>query len=149
MVRKMLAVSALVLVCTATAWSRDNKEDMKFMEGTWLPVSGELGGEKEAIEKTLKDSRLVIKDGKYTYTVGDRTDGGTITLDASKKPKQMDIVGTEGPNKDKKILAIYEVGENSLKICYALEKESPERPKEFKSETGTKNLLITWKRQKP
>ncbi len=149
MVRKMLAVSALVLVCTATAWSRDNKEDMKFMEGTWLPVSGELGGEKEAIEKTLKGAKLVIKEGKYTFTVSDKTDGGTITLDASKKPKQMDIVGTEGPNKDKKILAIYEITEDMLKVCYAVEKDAAERPKEFKSETGTKNLLITWKRQKP
>ena len=49
--------------------------------------------------------------------VGDRleikTDRGTCTLDTSASPKRMTIRGTEGPNRGKTILAIYEMKDAS------------------------------------
>jgi uncharacterized protein (TIGR03067 family) len=146
MTRTSLAVAAIVVAFAASAWGRDNKEDMKMLEGTWLPVSGENAGEKFP-EEVMKTITLVIKDGKYSVTVGKQPDKGTVSIDATKKPKEMDLVGTEGPNKDKKILAIYEVTDDTLKVCYNL--DGKERPKEFKTKEGTKELLFTYKRQKP
>jgi uncharacterized protein (TIGR03067 family) len=139
-------VAAVVLMCVGSAWGDDAKEEMKMLDGTWLPMSGEAGGEKFP-EEALKMITLVIKDGKYTVTVGKEIDKGTVTLDTSKKPKAMDIVGTEGPNKDKTILAIYELSGETLKVCYAL--DGKERPKEFKSKEGAKDFLVVYKKQKP
>src|SRR5579859_4959063 len=114
MMRTLVAATVVLILSAANAWGRDNKEDQKVLEGAWQPVSGEQAGEKFP-EDVLKTIKLVIKDGKFTVTVGDKPDKGTLTLDATKKPKEMDIVGTEGPSKDKKILAIYEVTDDTLK----------------------------------
>jgi uncharacterized protein (TIGR03067 family) len=59
----------------------------------------------------------------------------------------MDIQGTEGPNKGRKIPAIYEVSDGTLRICYDLSGKA--RPKEFKSEPNTQLFLVEYKREKP
>jgi uncharacterized protein (TIGR03067 family) len=58
----------------------------------------------------------------------------------------MDIIGSEGPNKGKSILAIYELESDKLKICYDLTGKT--RPKRFKTEAGTRQLLVTYQREK-
>jgi uncharacterized protein (TIGR03067 family) len=146
MLRSAIAAAAVLLLSAAGILGADAKEDAKMLEGTWLPVSGELAGEKFP-DEVLKTMKLVVQDGKYTVTVGKETDKGTVTIDAAKKPKEMDILGTEGPNKDKKILAIYELTDDTLKVCYAL--DGKERPKAFATKEGTKGFLLTYKRQKP
>jgi uncharacterized protein (TIGR03067 family) len=146
MMRATLLGTVVVLLCVGGVQSRDAKEDLKMLDGTWLPVSGELAGEKYP-EATLKMTKLVIKDGKWTVTIGDINDAGTFTLDTAKKPNTMDIVGTDGPNKGKTIPAVYELKDDTLKICYGL--DGKERPKEFKTKEGTKEFLLVYKRQKP
>jgi uncharacterized protein (TIGR03067 family) len=56
----------------------------------------------------------------------------------------MDILGTEGPNKGKTFLAIYELTGDSLKICYDLEGKT--RPTEFRTNPGTQLFLVLYKR---
>jgi uncharacterized protein (TIGR03067 family) len=90
---------------------------------------------------------LVIKSDQYTVTVGAQTDKGTVKLDPSKKPKEIDIVGTEGPNKGKTILAIYELDKDTLKVCYDLSGKA--RPTEFKTKADTMQFLVTYAREKP
>ena len=136
--------AALILALSLTSATRGG--DTKSLDGTWLPTSAELGGEKfpDEIRKTIK---LVIDDGKYTVTVGAKSDKGTLNVDSSKKLKEMDVVGTEGPNKGTTFLAIYEITDDTLKICYDL--SSKARPSEFKTEKNTKLFLVTYKREKP
>ena len=114
--------------------------------GTWLPSEAEFAGQPfpDEVRKTMK---LVVQDDNYTVTVGTEVDKGTVKLDPSAKPKALDITGTEGPNKDKKILAIYERNGDRLRVCYDLGGKS--RPTEFKTETGTQLFLVTYKREKP
>jgi uncharacterized protein (TIGR03067 family) len=141
--RFMLFVFALVLSSSLAARGADTRDTI---DGTWLPEKAELAGKPfpEAYRKTMK---LVVKDGKYTVTLGKTTDIGTVKLKASSKPKEIDIVGTEGPNKGKTILAIYERDGDTLRICYDLSGKS--RPKEFKTKEETQLFLVTYKRQKP
>ena len=75
-----------------------------------------------------------------------RLDQGTIKLNASAKPKALDITGTEGPNKGKTIPAIYERKGDTLRVCYDL--SGRKRPTEFKTEAGTQLFLVEYKRQK-
>jgi uncharacterized protein (TIGR03067 family) len=136
---------AVVLTCSSVAWSDDAKDEAKKMEGTWLPSSAELAGEKfpDEVRKTIK---LVLADDKYTVTVGKNPDKGTVKLDPSKKPKEMDITGTEGPNKGKTFLAIYELKDDTLRVCYDLSGKS--RPTEFKTTAGTRLYLVEYKLKK-
>ena len=122
------------------------RDDGKKMEGGWKPVAAELGG-KPVPDKVLKTMKLVLTDGKYTVTVGEQTDEGTVKLDPAKKPRAMDIVGTWGPNRGKTILAIYELTDATLRVCYDLSGKA--RPLEFKTRSDTQLFLVEYKRQKP
>ena len=97
-------------------------------------------------DAVLKSISLKLDNGKYDVFVGDHPDGGTYTLDSTSKPKSMTITGTEGPNKGKTFLAIYELKADTLRICYDL--SGAKRPTEFKSIAGTRLYLVTYNRQK-
>lgn len=146
MTRSLCIALFLPLSYTCLTRGDDTKDDAKSMDGTWLASAAELGDEKfsDEVRKTIK---LVIGDGKYTVTVGKNPDRGTVKVDPSKKPKEMDIIGTEGPNKGKTILAIYEMTDDTLRICYDLSGKA--RPSEFKTSKDTKLFLVTYKREKP
>ncbi len=116
----------------------------KLLDGTWLPVEAILNGQKFS-EEVLKTMKLIVKGGQYTVQVGPPTDQGTLKLDPTKTPKVMDIAGTEGPNKGKTILTIYELNGDSLKVCYAL--KDGERPTVFESKPDTNLLLVTYMRE--
>jgi uncharacterized protein (TIGR03067 family) len=134
----------LVLTSMQTAKSDDPK-DSDAIQGTWLASTAELGG-KPFPEEVRKSIKLTLKDGKYTVTVGKDPDHGTVKLDPSAKPTAMDITGTEGPNKGKTFLAIYELDGATLKICYDLSGKG--RPTEFKTAEGTQLFLVTYQREK-
>jgi uncharacterized protein (TIGR03067 family) len=111
------------------------------IQGAWLPSTAELGGKMfpDEVRKTIK---LVVKDDKYTATVGTAVDQGTVKLNPAAKPKEIDITGTDGPNKGKTILAIYERDGDTLRVCYDLSGES--RPTEFETKEGTLRFLVTY-----
>jgi uncharacterized protein (TIGR03067 family) len=114
-------------------------------DGTWLPSAAELGG-KPFPDEVRKAIKLVIKGDKYTVTTGKQVDRGTVKLNPAAKPKELDVIGTDGPNKGKTILAIYERDGDTLRVCYDLSGKG--RPKEFKTKEGTQQFLVTYKREK-
>ena len=115
------------------------------LNGTWKPVEAELGGVKLP-DAVLAPLRLELAKGTYVLKGAESPDSGTVTVDPSKKPATMDVTGTDGPNKGKTFPCIYELSGDTLRICYDLSGKS--RPKEFKTEKGTKLYLVTYKREK-
>jgi uncharacterized protein (TIGR03067 family) len=146
--RIVLAPFLVVLSLASIARSGDDEKVKKAraeMNGTWLPSEAELDGEKLP-EKLIKSIKLVVKDEKYTVTVGEQVDEGTVTLDLESDPTGMEIKGTKGPNEGKTIPAIYELKDDVLKVCYNL--EGKDRPKEFKTTAGSKFYMVTYKKEK-
>ena len=123
------------------------KLDAKAHEGVWKPIAAVLGGVRLP-EDAVKTITLKVKDGNYEVTVeGEGNDKGTCTLDTSTSPKRMTIKSTEGANKDKTFLAIYEMKDaGSMRVCYDL--SGTEFPKEFEAPKGTKLYLVGYRRQK-
>lgn len=144
MFSRFLVSLAVALGVSSAAWGGAAKEDK--LQGTWIPVSAELGG-KPFPEEARKSMKLVIKDDRYTVTVGKQYDRGTLKLMPSQAPKAMDITSTEGGNKGKTFLAIYEQEGDTLRICYDL--SGQKRPTGFKTQEGTPLFLVEYKRQKP
>ena len=134
---------ALTLILSLSASGDDAKT--ATIDGTWLPSSAEIG-EKQFPDEVRKSIKLVVEGDKYTVTVGDKVDKGTVKLDPKAKPKALDITGTEGPNKGKTILGIYERDGDTLRICYVL--SGKDRPKAFETKAGTQLFLVTYKREK-
>lgn len=145
MLLMLLIVLALVLSFAPAAGGADAK-DADALQGTWLAATAELAG-KPFPDEVRKSIKLVIKDDTYTVTVGKQPDRGTVKLNPGAKPKEMDVTGTDGPNKGKTFRAIYELDGDTLRICYDLSGKG--RPTEFKTKEGTQLFLVTYKREKP
>jgi len=120
-------------------------DDQKALQGDWIPVKAELAGQAmpEAVLKTI--SLKLIKN-EYEVLVAGKSDKGTWTIDPAAKPKSMKITGVKGPNEGKTFPAIYELGDNTLRVCYDL--LGKKTPADFKTTAGTKLYLVTYKRKK-
>lgn len=129
------------------ALSHRPKEKGQRVEGRWTCESAIVDG-KPLAEPTVKVLRLTLTKDRY------RTERGTevlfdseYTLDASRNPGHIDIVGTEGDLKGRKAQGIYSLTGDTLKLCYTMPGKA--RPTAFESEAGSGASLIVWKRQKP
>ena len=152
LVSALLLVLLLVLIgCSArssavrseTVQNSGGQEVSQKIQGTWNPVSAELAG-KPFPQPVLKTIQLILTETQYTATAAGAKDVGNLTLRPDQQPKAMDILGTEGPNKGKTILAIYELNGDNLRICYDLEGKT--RPEEFMTNPGTKQFFVLYKR---
>ena len=119
-------------------------DEWKKLAGTWKVEKATFNGDDSTA--LFNGTVLTLEDGKFKVAFAGMNDVGTLTLDPDKKPKQMTIVGTDGPSKGKTMPAIYEIDGDMLKVCYAL--DGKEAPKEFKSTAETKTLLVAYKRDK-
>jgi uncharacterized protein (TIGR03067 family) len=136
----------MAVLCLSLIFAAASGNQNESVDGTWSPAAAELGG-KMFPEEMRKAMKLEVKDDKYTVTVGKAVDKGTLKRNPATKPKEMDIVGTDGPNKGKTILAIYEREGDTLKICYDLGGKG--RPTSFNTEGDPLLFLVTYKREKP
>ncbi|HEX3131765.1 MAG TPA: TIGR03067 domain-containing protein [Thermoanaerobaculia bacterium] len=143
----MLLKSLVMLVFAFALTARSGSAgESGGIQGTWIPTAAELGGKPfpDEVRKTIK---LVATDETYTVTVGDQIDRGTVKLNPAASPKELDITGTEGPNKGRTIHAIYEREGDTLRVCYDLTGQG--RPTELKTQEGSQLFLVTYEREKP
>jgi uncharacterized protein (TIGR03067 family) len=136
---------AATLILGATACLADDKADSNAIYGYWSMTSGVSKGEAMS-ESTMRTVLLKFDDGEYFSKLDRQVDKGTYTVDGGKTPKQLTLVGTSGPNKGKKMLAIYELDKETLKVCYDLSGKA--FPAKFESKSGTDSFLATYKRAK-
>jgi uncharacterized protein (TIGR03067 family) len=148
MKRVLVIVGMLAAGLAFAAEAKDDatKKDQEKFNGSWKAVSVEYDGKeipKDAVDKVS----LTVKGEEYTFRRGGDVIKGTHKLDASKTPKTIDAVRTEGPDKGKLLLGIYELTDDTYKVCFA--PPGGDRPTEFVSKPGSKYRLIVMKREKP
>ncbi len=146
LVRRLALCSfAVTLALAAISSAADEPDDLKILAGTWKPVAADLGGNKIDM-MVLEKATIEYEGDKYKVTIGEKGEKGSLTLDAKKSPKQMDIFPTEGDNNGKTLLAVYELAGDKLTICYSL--TPGVRPENFEPASNTL-LLVKFERVKP
>ncbi|MGH7973426.1 MAG: TIGR03067 domain-containing protein, partial [Limisphaerales bacterium] len=112
-----IAISFLTAVALGAHAAADSA-DTKALDGSWVPVTAELGGAPMR-EKIVKAILLKIHKGEYEVTIegGPGVDRGRCAVDTASNPKAMKITGVAGPNAGKTFPAIYEVDGDTLRIC--------------------------------
>jgi uncharacterized protein (TIGR03067 family) len=136
--------AAFVFASLAVA-SAQPADDLKATAGKWAVAKATIGGKDfTAAFKTLE--LQIAADGAYTLKINGETDKGTVKADPTKTPKEMDILGKEGPNAGKTIKTIYKLDGDTLTVCYEL--GDGDRPTAFESKAGTKQFLAEYKRAK-
>jgi uncharacterized protein (TIGR03067 family) len=146
----LLAVSLAAHAATETVDPKppddqQTLDDQKALQGDWVPIKAELAGQPVP-ETVLKTISLKLIKNEYEALVAGQPDKGTWTIDAAAKPKRMKITGVKGPNADKTFPCIYELTDNTLRVCYDL--SGKKTPEDFKTTAGTKLYLVTYKRKK-
>jgi uncharacterized protein (TIGR03067 family) len=137
----VLALAVGFLVGADDPKKDKGKKGTKGLVGTWQVVSATEGG--NANDK-MKGRLVVFED--YTVTVKAEKGDMKATYQADPKKKTIDLTPTEGKNKDKTILGIYELKKDRLTICYA--HPDKDRPKDFTAGKGSGNVLVVLKRAK-
>jgi uncharacterized protein (TIGR03067 family) len=142
---KNILCVCLVAAASLTACAADESDDHTALQGVWIPVKAELGGQPMP-DAVLKAISLTLTKNEYEAHVAGKPDKGTWTIDPAAEPKGMEVTGVEGPNTGKTFPAIYELSVDTLRVCYDL--SGAGRPTEFKSTTGTELYLVTYSRKK-
>ena|SRR5947209_5184092 len=135
---KAVVLLAVAFTSAGVVAGGDAKGDLKKFAGTWSVVSAVKGG-KDAPENEIKDIRFIFSEDKMTFKKGDETKEGTFKIDATKKPRQIEVT-IEGKSHP----GIYKFEGDNLKMCVGHD----ERPTEFKSADGSQTMLIVLKREK-
>lgn len=99
-------------------------------------------------EKKVGELRLTLTSDRYkSENKSEVLFDSTYTIDDSKTPKQINMVGTEGKLTGKEAHGIYRLEKDTLTICYTM--PGKPRPTTFESASGSDAYLIVWKRQQP
>jgi len=114
-----------------------DQQDLKKFQGTWKLVSATRDG-KALAEDKVKQTTIVFKGDTFRFpelAEYATSKEGTIKLDATKTPNQMDATSTGG----EVMLGIYDLEANRYKVCFAL--VGKPCPSEFVSTPGSGYIL--------
>jgi uncharacterized protein (TIGR03067 family) len=141
-----LAIAVILLGGADEAQQGDAKNDSKLLQGNWTMSSLAINGE-ELPGDQISSGKLVVEDNRYKVSFGDMMISSTFTLDPGKTPKQIDFTYADGPQKGQTLKGIYEITEDTFRMCRALEPEG-ERPTKFDSPADSGRVLVLWKKTK-
>jgi uncharacterized protein (TIGR03067 family) len=142
---RLLVLLALGLSIAAAPKDDAAKADRDKFQGSWTIVSLEAGGNEAGADETKK-FKLEFKGDKVIFTAGEERHEGTFKLDPTAKPKAIDLIPLDGPDKGKTQRGIYAFEGDTLQICGA--DADKERPKEFTTKKGSGAMLVVLKRAK-
>jgi uncharacterized protein (TIGR03067 family) len=137
-------VGSLLMVAAVPASQDKDQKDEDKIQGVWLPVLMEKGGEK-APEEVYKSAKMIIKEGTITMELQGQADPSKVTykIDPSKTPKHIDITQSIS-GQDNLMIGIYLLEGDDLKLCFSKDA----RPTEWTTKAGDSNGLIVLKREK-
>lgn len=139
----MLHGAFATLVVVAAAVVADSDDELKPFQGVWLIAEANLAGRDHLDD--FQGMKLTIRGKNYVIDFGDNSDKGTITVDATKTPKHIDLTTrADGPFKGRTLPGIYEFRDNRIILC--LNSEKPERPTKFEAPEKTPLMLLIFQR---
>lgn len=145
--KRLLFLMVPVALLLAAEPADETKKDLKKLQGEWVMAALEVDG-KRVPEEKLKGTVLTIKDDKYTVAVKDTKHEVTIKLDATKKPKEIDMEFPDGTNAPKVGKGIYKIDGDTFILVRAQATDNA-RPTEFGTWPNTGYFMVTWKRKTP
>ncbi|MEO8497646.1 MAG: TIGR03067 domain-containing protein [Planctomycetota bacterium] len=145
----LLVVGALLTAMASADDAKDEaiKKDREQIQGVWQVVSLVIDGNEAAKDDAKKLSVVNGADGTWNLRNGNmEVSQGDSTIDPTQKLKTIDFTPTKGESKGDRFFGIYELGQNSRKLCFA--PAGKERPTEFSSRSGSQHILVTFEREK-
>jgi uncharacterized protein (TIGR03067 family) len=145
MTRHIWLAAAFGLLLGADGQDPAAKELARF-EGVWSFALVEVDGAKQREAPFATNKLLILKDGRFAIMQGPRITRGNLKLDPTKMPKHYDVTHTQSSAKGQTALGIYEIENDSFKICFPL--NGKDRPTAFVNNPGSGLLFFVFKREK-
>ena len=147
--RRIYLPAALVLVALPFAQAQDDRvaRDFDRLQANFLMTYGERNGEAFSEDVIKKCSCLWKGNSLLMILPQDSNEpiAGRVTLDPSKRPAQINWVGTNGPDNGKRMFGIYEfIDDTQYRVCF--DPAGKVRPKNFATTPGSGFLLHVWRR---
>jgi len=139
----MMAQFKNIRIKTLTGSGHARSGGAASLDGTWKVAAAETDGSAVGGEN-LEGMSVTMKGNSYVFHSNDQTSHGTVSLDPSKQPKEIDIQPTDGPDEGKTLLGIYDVGASGWRLCYA--QAGKPRPGTFSTEQDSGRLMVTYRR---
>lgn len=108
--------------------------DLNLLQGSWFVTTLEVDGQKMPAAM-LGDARIVVRGNRFTSTGMGAAYEGTLELDASTTPRQLNMKFDAGPEKGNTNLGIYKLDGDTWKLCLAT--RGAVRPSRFASTPGS------------
>ena len=137
-----LFVCALLLPAADQAPADANASDLAKMQGDWRTVSVIDNGTRVADDEAQTLFRTVAGNSYSLFRFSKPLTKGTFTIDATKRPKTIDVLPTASKGPAKPILGIYEFDGTTLKICNA--RPGKPRPTDFEPKRGSGISCAVW-----
>lgn len=114
-----------------------------LVAGLWMVMQAQLGGQD--ITPTLNFLTLQVNYDEYSVIAkGQVIDAGKLKF--SETGNELDIICVSGANQGKTFKCIYKIEGEYFTVCYNMD-EKGERPADFSSSPGTKQLLVTYQKK--
>jgi uncharacterized protein (TIGR03067 family) len=150
MKRQATLVIVLAMAVAATAAPKlpesKEKDDLSKFLGEWSITEWNYAGNAIPVNLLANAAFTFAKD-KYTFQIGFAAEEGTIKLDPKAKMPTIDLIIKTGNDAGKEQPGIYKLEGDTITICFALPGIA-ERPTEFTSTAGNRQILATLKRKK-
>ena len=134
--KRILSTTVLFLLTLGVCGAADSP--LVELSGSYKAVALVRDGKTESVASSVF---VKIAADEMTFTIKDKTFPAKIKLDAKAKPATIDIAPSDGPEKGRTFLGIYELDHGELAIAFS---ERGERPTAFKGEDGV--LLVKLKK---
>ena len=138
-------LGAALLTAADTPSDEAGKKDLERMQGDWARVELVLDGQKYTGDDALGAFRTVKGDHYTVFRWEKPIGGGTFKIDASQKPRTIDLFPSNSPT-GKPIKAIYEWDGERLRICNAA--PGKDRPTDFSAKAGSGHTVNVWERER-
>jgi uncharacterized protein (TIGR03067 family) len=129
----------------------DAKKDQEKLQGNWQATKLVFAG-KDVPEDFLKGVSLLVQGNQMitTFTLGDQKNmqKASFKIDPAKKPKQIDLVAEDGPEKGKKVEGIYQIEGDTLKLAIVPPDGGGKRPENFNAGGDSTAVVMTFQRAK-
>ncbi|QJW96152.1 TIGR03067 domain-containing protein [Frigoriglobus tundricola] len=136
---------ALSVLFTLAALTAEPDSELTEFQGVWVIAEASLAGRDHLDD--FKGMTLTVTDSKYQIDFKENSDKGALKIDATKKPKQIDLTTSRaGPFKGRTLPGIYEFKGGTVVLC--LNSEKPDRPSAFEAKEKTPIMLLTFRREK-
>jgi uncharacterized protein (TIGR03067 family) len=122
-------------------WRKAGADPLARLQGKWMPTRMVRNGESVPTAD-LANMKLTIEKDHFAMEADEPAEG-TFKVDPSASPGKLDAVTSDG----QPVPGIFEVGDGTFTICYSI--QGGPRPKEFKAEAYSDNVLVVFRKANP